>query len=136
MSLHLDEHGYLLNDPINYDILAHQMKFGAVIFPWTDGASAHTIWMNYGATAFGGRHGFASSSIGFGLQSECLYVSVARMGAFGFQVGDRPEDLHPKYVREKLDLSGEAVEEAALINGVIAALQSSGKPPRDVTRYV
>lgn len=86
-----------------------------VVIGWTDGrATHHDLLFAYSPQAFGRLQGGLR---GYGY----LFVSVMRMGAFGFEV--KPGPLHPDYVAEKLHVGGDtAFALAVLISGVMARI--------------
>jgi len=89
--------------------------FGSVIFAWTDQEGTQLdILLTY-------KTGFSPSNISLlqdGVRHNDLFVSIMRMGSFGFEISH--DDTFPSYYAEKLGLGGEATAEklAVLLNGI------------------
>lgn len=90
-----DDYGEVINGPETYKDIATELQGGhSVLIGWTDQASTHyDVLFTRGALKYGTIQG--------GLQRGDLFVSVMRIGAFGFEVHAGPS-LHPSYVSEKL----------------------------------
>lgn len=114
-ALNEDEYGEIVNGEGTYQGIAEELKSNAVIVGWSDGAGTHLdLLFTLTALRFG-------SQIQGGIRPQKdLFVSIMRMGAFGFD----PEhtDTHGGYYDEKLTgfrLGTEcAAKVADLINGV------------------
>jgi hypothetical protein len=110
----------VINGPEIYSGIALELRTrGSALLGWTDGlGSHHELLFTLAPRAFGrsnlGLHG-----------PDCLFVSVMRIGAFGFKVPS-PTPRHASYVAEKLfgeehpDETSTALTD--LVNGVVAAL--------------
>ena len=111
-----DEYGEVINSPETYKDIADNLRSGgAVLIGWSDGDSHYDILFNYGVI-------FEPSNmptIQGGIKAHDLFISVMRIGAFGFSV-DRTSNEH--YYREKLGYCDAGLE--ALFNGVREALKS------------
>lgn len=120
-----DRAGEVVNARETYVAIADCLQSaGSVLIGWTDGHGAHHEVLFTLQPYARGR-----SNLGL-IGPGCLFVSILLVGAFGFDVNERHEPRHPRYVAEKLfrlsepDETSVAVTE--LLNGVVAAL--SGDP--------
>lgn len=108
-----DEFGEAINSLGTYKTIADLIRDGkSCIVGWTDQEGTHLdILFTYGASHIGGM-------LQGGVRSTDLFVSVMRIGTFGFEI-DRL-DTHPSYFGEKLKLGKNVTTEklADLINGV------------------
>lgn len=109
-----DEYGEVINGPRTAAAIAmHLLHGGSALVGWNDGEATHfDILFTL--------EPFKSGIVQGGLHSgRNLFVSIMRIGAFGFDVS-RP-DTHPSYYAEKLHLDGPNVTTeklAELINGI------------------
>lgn len=118
--MNTDEYNEIINGEETFKTIAYHLKMHQpVIIGWTDENSTHyDILFTLTAKRYG-------SQIQGGVRPETdLFVSIMRMGAFGFEVNDMP--THPSYVDEKLCMRlGDNITReklAELINGVKASL--------------
>lgn len=108
-----DDWREVTNSHETFDEIARVLKTGQpVVLGWTDGAGTHLdVLFTWNARQYGSLQGGLSAGTD-------LFVSIMRIGAFGFAV---PMDAasHPGYIGEKLCLRGSTAEALAeLINGV------------------
>lgn len=113
----MDEfYGIVINSEKTYEAIAHSLlQLKPVLIAWTDQEGTQLdILLNYMAIKYGPAQG--------GVRGTDLFVSVMRVGAFGFDAKEK--DTHPRYYSEKLGLgSGVTVEKfAELINGIKSKL--------------
>lgn len=113
-----DSYGEVINSPATFGAIALALKMKEnVMVGWTDEGGSHLdILFTYKAMKFG-KH------IQGGLSPEKdLFVSIMRVGAWGFAINDTV--IYPSYLEEKFRCSfcsfGEPTGEklAKLINGV------------------
>lgn len=110
-SLNYDEYGEVINGELTYAAIAQHLIHGSAIIGWNDEEFTHydilfTLMPFKAGMLQGGLH-----------QGRNLFVSIMRVGAFGFDIA-RP-DTHPSYYAEKLGLdSTTAGKVADLINGI------------------
>lgn len=126
-----DEYNEVINHPDTFKAIAEELKKSkAVLIGWTDENSTHfDILFTYRPTATIGQvlNGvfiedlFLSANFRGGIKVTDLFVSIMRVGAFGFEVNKG--DTHWGYYDEKLgsrfrfgETTGEKLAE--LINGV------------------
>lgn len=111
-----DEYGEVINGELTYEWVADELKMnGKAFIGWTDQNGTHfdilfTHWVN-----------LAGNNIQGGIKPHSdLFVSIMRVGAFGFENFD--SETHPGYFEEKLatgrSLGSTAQPLADLINGV------------------
>lgn len=114
-----DSYGEFQNDITTYQFISHSLKVnGSVIVGWTDGNGTHYDIL------FSIPAGFPEfNTLQGGLFSTYLFVSIMRVGAFGFKIAEDPT-IDSSYYAEKLGLpihfTAGAVAE--LVNGVRADL--------------
>lgn len=120
----IDEYGEVLNGERTFDNVAMMLKLGIPVFiGWTDHRGSHVdILMQYKSGGF-----FKLGNIQGGIEYSDLFVSIMRVGAWGFEFNKVYKE--PDYVEEKLDmmsiLKGEtATQLAILINNVMHRLSS------------
>ncbi len=108
-----DEYGTVVNNPETYSFIAKALlKDGNILIPWADGEGSQLdILLNLLFTPVVG-------PIQGGIKSDYLFVSIMRVGAFGFRV--ESTDTTGDYYAEKLGIKSGATAEklAVLINGV------------------
>lgn len=106
-----DTYEEVINHQETYDDIAFLLKTQSVCIGWTDQAGTHLdILFSLGAKVDGHLQG--------GVQMYDLFVSIMRVGAFGFKI--EKQDTHPGYYGEKLGIGYNTTTEklAELINGV------------------
>lgn len=107
-----DIFGEIINGQKTYKYIAMLLNEGQpVIIGWTDEGSTHyDILLALNLYEYGIIQG--------GLQSDYLYVSIMRKGAFGFRMESNHSD---DYIGEKLDVPGKKTRKklAELINEII-----------------
>lgn len=110
-----DEYSEITNSEETYsDIAEFLKKNNSVFVGWTDGDMTHfDILFTYNPLGFGTHQG--------GVRPTDLFVSIMRIGAFGFEI--EHEDTHASYYEEKLavglhGLGSTGEKLAELINGV------------------
>ncbi len=110
-----DEYGEVINGQGTYEKVAQILKkLGVILIGWTDESGTHFDILFVHTTNFEG------SNIQGGIRRVDLFVSIMRMGAFGFDVENTDTDWN--YYDEKL--SGGTIGEttgrklAELINGI------------------
>lgn len=109
----LDIYGEVINHKNTYQDIAQKLKtHGRILIGWTDGEGSHFDIL------FVLNPDIAGSNIQGGIRQTDLFVSVMRMGAFGFESFDM--DTHYNYIGEKLNLGGSlsAMKLTELINGI------------------
>lgn len=111
--MQFDLESEVINGPGTYESIAVMAKDHAVMVGWTDGLGSHFDILLTFARHFEGRN------IQGGVSKRSLFVSIMRVGAFGFSL---ETELHPHYVAEKLNMGGGPTTEklTKLLNGVIA----------------
>lgn len=112
-----DQQGEITNGEATYGAIAEALTgIGAIIIGWTDGDGIHYDILFTRFPLFEG-------TIQGGTEQDYLFVSIMRVGAWGFRV-DLPQSLHENYVKEKLGVQGDAEAKALveLIEGVKARL--------------
>lgn len=112
------EYGEVVNDPESFKEIAEEIKGGGqCVFGWTDENGTHYDLLLSTQPQYlgGGLQGGVSAYTD-------LFVSVMRVGAFGFEINDLWKS--PGYVAEKLRMASDVSTEklAELINGVISEL--------------
>ncbi|MGH7249527.1 MAG: hypothetical protein ACREGC_00990 [Minisyncoccia bacterium] len=111
--MNYDKYDEIINGEFTYNQIADILKQGESCFVgWTDQAGTHLdILFTLKPQDFG-------NNVQGGLTpSRDLFISIMRMGAFGFEIGDT--DTHSSYYGEKLRITGTTADELAhLINGV------------------
>lgn len=112
-----DKYGEIINAPETYKAIATVLGItGSCLIGWTDEEATHfDILFNY---QIGGIPTFAGQMQG-GIQATDLFISIMRIGCFGFEV--KNEDTYWTYYNEKLgyhlgETTGKKIAE--LINGV------------------
>lgn len=115
--MNMNEYDEIVNGEKTYKKVAELLRQKIPVFiGWTDEKSTHyDILLTFEAESFGINQS--------GLKSSDLFVSVMRIGAFGFKTNSLKE---PGYVAEKLFRGrlDESVESlTALINGIIRELK-------------
>lgn len=105
-----DEYGEVLNDLTTFEEIARQVQKLPVLIGWTDNLGSHfDILFSFGISKTGPIQG--------GISPLDLFVSIMRVGAFGFEISHK--DTSPGYYAEKLGIGGSTGEKLAeLINGV------------------
>lgn len=107
-----DNQGEIINGELTYGTIADSVRnIGSTIIGWTDGNGMHyDILFTRFPVMEGDIHG--------GIQSDYLFVSIMRVGAWAFRV-NLSQSVHASYVEEKLGVPSEVAEKVAeLINGV------------------
>lgn len=114
----LDDWNEVVNGEDTYQEIASQIAAGITpIIGWSDGQGTHfdILFVKGGVDCPNPAH------LQGGIRPSDLFVSIMRMGAFGFEVNDL--EKHPGYIEEKLargnHLGATAKPLADLINGVI-----------------
>lgn len=108
-----DEYGTVLNAPETFEAIAKNIRGGfSVLIAWTDeeGTQFDILFA---------RHPITNGPVQGGIQSSDLFVSIMRIGAFGFDISNT--DTHPSYYAEKLHLRSGGLscdKLAELINGI------------------
>lgn len=117
----LDTWGVVINGPRTYFSIAQALRAGrSVAMGWTDGRSTlHGLLFATDADRVTFVPGINRAAQLHEVMDRVLFVSVLRVGAFGFVMDG--EQLHPDYVGEKLGTGSSVTSEAlaALINGVM-----------------
>ena len=114
-----DEYGEVINSKKTYLGIGSALKTGhSVIIGWTDQQGTHCDinFMLYPLQA---------GPLQGGMKAETdLYVGVARIGMFGFELNGAWKS--PGYISEKLGVTGDDTTEALseLINGICSELMS------------
>lgn len=112
----IDSWGEVVNGDATYDEIASQLNSGkAVLIGWTDGEGTHfDILFTRNPVGIGNYQG--------GVRRSDLFVSIMRVGSFGFEVNGLVK--FPGYIEEKMThrLGSTAQHLADLINAVIARL--------------
>lgn len=113
-----DQYGEVVTSGNTYKAIASELVLnGSVVIGWTDGRGSHfDILFAMNVT----QHGVLS---GGQTGSNSLFVSILRLGAFGFAINSDYKDV--SYIAEKLSLnssSSTTVILTDLINGVINLL--------------
>ncbi len=111
--MNTDEYFEVINGEETYKEIASELKLNAnVMIGWTDEHGSHLdILFSLNVKKEGNWQG--------GLSQNDLFVSIMRVGAFGFRVGEI--DTHYSYYGEKLYLGAVSLTTkkiAELINGV------------------
>lgn len=110
--MNFDDYSEVINGEDTYKEIARELgKENNVIIGWTDQEGTHyDILFTFCALKYGSLQG--------GVKGGDLFVSIMRVGAFGFDIQN--EDTAPGYFSEKLHIGGgsTAVKLAELINGV------------------
>lgn len=110
--MNYDEYGEIINGEETYKGIAEELKGRrSVLIGWTDQQGTHldilfTLWaLKYGSTQGG-------------LRDDDLFISVMRLGSFGFEIAH--DDTDPGYYNEKLGgrLGSTSEPLAELINSV------------------
>ncbi len=116
-----DAWGEIINGPGTIDAIVHALLYEkrSVIIGWTDGrATHHDVMFTLEPLSHGNLQG-GLRGVGY------LYVSIMRIGAFAFQLIDRP--LSPDYLSEKLRVGRDtAFALAALITAIRNKLLNPG----------
>lgn len=112
--MNYDSYGEVTNGSETYHGIAEELSVHPVMVGWTDQNGTHLdILFSWTALAYGTFQGGITPR-------KDLFVSIMRVGAFGFEVNDTETD--PGYYAEKLtrgQFLGSAAEPLAdLINGV------------------
>lgn len=112
-----DEFGTVYNGPETFhDIASLLQDFGACLIPWTD--QAGTQYDILFAILHKEPQTVSRQLIQGGVTRWDLFVSIMRVGAFGFDIENT--DTHPGYYAEKLKLTGDETNKklAEMINGI------------------
>ena len=107
-----DNWGEIINDKNTYQDIAQKLKsYGRILIGWTDGFGTHFDILFVISPDIAGH-------IQGGLKYTDLFVSIMRVGAFGFIIDNK--DIHYSYIGEKLNLGNDITIEkvAELINGI------------------
>ncbi len=108
-----DEYETVVNNPETYSFIAKALlKDGNILIPWTDGEGSQLdILLNLLFTP-------AIGPIQGGIESDYLFVSIMRVGAFAFRIGNN--ETTGDYYSEKLGLTSGATADklAVFLNGV------------------
>lgn len=113
-----DDYGEVINGENTYKEISYQLKHGnSVIIGWTDGEGTHLdILFSVNVVKEGILQG--------GLRWSDLFVSIMRIGCFGFTTDG---EKHSGYVGEKLNLRDNVTTDklTELINGIINTSKNS-----------
>lgn len=115
-----DKYDEIINGKNTYIEIASKLIHGqSVIIGWTDEESTHLdILFTY--------HSYKEfcNYLQRGLRGNELFVSIIGIGAFGFDINN--SEKHPRYIKEKLNLTGESTCEklTELINSIIKELKN------------
>ncbi len=116
--MNYNEYDEVINGKDTYKAIAKNIKNKeSIIIGWTDEIYTHyDILFTYGVNKTGYVQG--------GIQDYYLFISVMRIGAFGFNANDKkyPEYIAEKLFNGRLDESVEKLTE--LINGIIEELNN------------
>lgn len=116
--MNFNKYGEVINGNETYKTIAKYLTYGeSALIGWTDEADTHyDILFNYNALSAGFTQG--------GIKGDDLFISIMRVGAFGFKTDDKkcPGYIAEKLFNGRLDKSVEKVTE--LINGVIKELNN------------
>ena len=120
--MNLDTWNTVINGQDTYtDIWQSILPGHSLLIGWTDGRGTHyDILFVLGKKAVGHINALHPSAIKeMHRYAPVLFVSVLRLGAFGWNLGE-DEALHPEYVAEKLNINALATAEAltVLLNGL------------------
>ena len=112
----IEKYGEVINGENTYKTIAKNLKNGkSVIVGWTDEEGTHfDILFSLNVVKEGPLQG--------GLRWNDLFVSIMKIGAFGFLIGS---EKHSGYIGEKLNLGDNITTEklTELINGIIGYLK-------------
>lgn len=111
-----DEYGTVQNDPKTYKGIVKLLKvYGSALIAWTDdeGTQFDILFTRFHAPFQ------LTGSIQGGLRWNDLFVSIMRIGAFGFEI-QKDTDTHAGYYEEKFgrEMGSTSSKLAELINGV------------------
>lgn len=127
LQLKQDEYGTVLNSPSTYKYIAHILnEMGSILIAWTDqrGTQLDIMFTKFQVPMLQ-----KVGPVQGGLLGNDLFVSIMRMGAFGFEIDH--DNTFAGYYEEKLamriSLGSTADELAKLINGVKKELLKNGK---------
>lgn len=120
-----DDWSEVINGPDTYTAIADALKAGALFCSgscavgWTDQQGTHyDVLFTLAPSQYGALQG--------GLRADDLFVSIMRVGCFGFAVANR--QLHEDYIGEKLNVRGSTAKALAeLIKGVQGKLLADKK---------
>lgn len=108
-----DKYGEIINHKDTYLCIVINLKlFGKVLIGWTDKKGTHfDILFGLHSIIFG-------TNIQGGIEKTDLFVSIMRVGAFGFEI--QKKDINYLYIKEKLNIMSDTTAKkiAELINGV------------------
>lgn len=120
--MNTDNYSEIINGEETYTEIAKLLKEGkSVLIGWTDELGSHfDILFTLGAERFG-------SQIQGGIKANDLFVSIMRIGCFGFKISS--EKTHYGYYAEKLNLGSDATTKklAELINRVKKRIYTKGQ---------
>ena len=112
----VDEYGEIINGELTYKTISNKLLVkGDCLIGWSNESGLHfDILFMYQTT-------FAGANIQGGIRPTDLFISVMRIGSFGFQIDNHKS---PKYIAEKLSIYGKSTAEklTELINGVIGQM--------------
>lgn len=112
-----DEWGEVINGPETFKAVAQHIAHGGSAFiGWNDGDVTH-LDILFSLTPV--KAGLVQGGLN---QGQNLFVSIMRIGAFGFDINN--PDTHPNYYAQKLGITGSVTIEklAELIDGIKEAL--------------
>lgn len=110
-----DSYGEVINGEETYKTIATLLNTGdSVLIGWTDQAEPVGTHFDILFT----RRAYKAGIVQGGIEWDDLFVSIMRVGAFGFEVENK--DTAPGYYMEKLRFTGEETGEklAELINEI------------------
>lgn len=112
--MNYNEYGEVINGEDTYKGIAEELSKNAVLVGWTDQNGTHLdILFTLNALVYG-------TNIQGGVKKTDLFVSIMRLGAFGFDPNEK--ETHSGYYNEKLgtrDTLGPTADHLAdLVNGV------------------
>lgn len=117
MLCNLDEYGEVINGELTYRwVSLYLRQHKPVLIGWTDEVNTHLDILFSCSPR-------VSGTIQGGLSRHELFISIMRIGAYGFNVSGG--QIHQIYISEKLNVHGEPTlyKLTELINGVIAYLK-------------
>ncbi len=100
----------------------------SLLIGWTEGMGTHyDILFTLGKYTAGHVQSLHSSLVAGMQRHPVLFVSILKVGAFGFDIGE-DKALHPNYVAEKLNIPGPPTAQALTV--LLNAIKSihNGKP--------
>lgn len=119
--MNYDEYNEVINGELTFKNIAENLKNGvSTLIGWSDEEYTHyDILFTYGTDKYGNIQG--------GIKYNDLFVSIMRIGTFGFKID---QAKYPTYIAEKLfhnNLNNSVEKVTELINGVLLELNRSDK---------